>query len=42
MTEGERRRRADGLRAHVREYDVRAWTEGLLGDLDRVTRGGAG
>jgi trehalose 6-phosphate synthase len=30
----ERRRRAEALRAQVRENDVARWLEGLLGDLD--------
>jgi trehalose 6-phosphate synthase len=30
----ERRRRAEALRAHVREHDVGAWLAGVLDDLD--------
>jgi len=37
MEEGERRRRAEAIRAQVRENDVSKWVEGLLGDLDRVS-----
>jgi trehalose 6-phosphate synthase len=33
MEEGERRRRLDAIRAHVREHDVHAWLDALLGDL---------
>ena len=33
MDGDERRRRAEALRAHVREHDVSAWLRGVLGDL---------
>jgi trehalose 6-phosphate synthase len=33
----ERRRRAEALRAHVRENDVAAWLRGLLADVDAVS-----
>jgi trehalose 6-phosphate synthase len=33
----ERRRRAEALRAQVRENDVARWLEGLLGDVDPVS-----
>lgn len=33
MGEDERRRRAEGLRAQVREHDVSAWLRGVLADL---------
>ena len=33
MGEGERRRRAEGLREHVREHDVSEWLRGVLADL---------
>jgi trehalose 6-phosphate synthase len=33
MGEAERRRRAEGIRAHVRENDVSRWLAGLLADL---------
>jgi trehalose 6-phosphate synthase len=33
----ERRRRAEGLRAHVRRNDVAHWLQGLLDDLDAVS-----
>jgi trehalose 6-phosphate synthase len=36
MDEGERRRRADAIRAHLRENDVSHWIAGLLSDLKRV------
>jgi trehalose-6-phosphate synthase len=36
MDEAERRRRREAISAHVRENDVRAWLDGLLGDLDGV------
>jgi trehalose 6-phosphate synthase len=32
----ERRRRLDGIRAHVREHDLGAWIEALLREFDRV------
>ena len=34
MAPDERRRRADGLRAQVRESDLSAWIAGLLPDLE--------
>ena len=37
MGADERRRRADGLRAHVRENDVARWLQGLLDDVDAVS-----
>jgi trehalose 6-phosphate synthase len=36
----ERRRRLEGLRAHVREHDVAAWAEAQLADFDRATSTG--
>jgi trehalose 6-phosphate synthase len=33
---GERRHRAEAIRAHVRENDVETWIEAQLADLDRV------
>jgi trehalose 6-phosphate synthase len=33
---GERRRRADAIRGHVRAHDIREWVEGQLADLDAV------
>ncbi len=33
MPEEERRRRAEGLREHVRQHDVTAWLRGVLSDL---------
>ena len=36
MERGERRRRAEGLRAQVREHDVAALARGLLADLEPV------
>jgi trehalose 6-phosphate synthase len=33
---GERRRRLDALREHVREHDVAAWVDTLLAALDRI------
>jgi trehalose 6-phosphate synthase len=32
----ERRRRADGIRGHVRAHDIREWVEAQLADLDAV------
>jgi trehalose 6-phosphate synthase len=32
----ERRRRADAIRAHVREHDIKEWVDAQLGDLDAV------
>jgi trehalose 6-phosphate synthase len=37
MSAGERRTRADAIRAQVRENDVSRWVQGLLADLDRVS-----
>jgi trehalose 6-phosphate synthase len=36
MEEGERRRRLDTIRAHLRRHDVGAWGEAQMADLDRV------
>jgi len=36
MDGGERRRRLDAIRAHVREHDLAEWGAGQLADLDRV------
>ena len=36
MSGAERRRRAEAIRAHVREHDVAAWGVAQLADLDRV------
>ncbi|HEY2542029.1 MAG TPA: trehalose-6-phosphate synthase, partial [Gaiellaceae bacterium] len=36
MDTAERRRRLEGIRAHVREHDVGAWGDAQLADLDRV------
>jgi trehalose 6-phosphate synthase len=36
MDPGERRRRLEAIRAHVREHDVAAWGDAQLADLDRV------
>jgi trehalose 6-phosphate synthase len=36
LPQGERRRRLDGLRSHVREHDLGAWIDSLLADFDRV------
>ena len=33
---GERRRRAEAIRAHVREHDIREWISAQLSDLDAV------
>ena len=33
---GERRRRADAIRAHVREHGIREWIEAELSELDAV------
>jgi trehalose 6-phosphate synthase len=41
MPDAERERRAAGIRAHVREHDVRAWIVGQLADLDSIVEGGA-
>jgi trehalose 6-phosphate synthase len=37
MEPGERRRRAEAIRAQVRENDVVKWVQGLLADLDRFS-----
>ena len=37
LPESERRRRLEGIRAHVRQHDVGAWIERPLGALDRGT-----
>jgi trehalose 6-phosphate synthase len=36
----ERRRRAEAIRAHVREHDVARWIDAQLADLDAVGKGG--
>ena len=36
MKPGERRRRIQGIRRHVRRHDIRAWIEAQLADLDRA------
>ena len=36
MSPEERARRADAIRAHVREHDLSEWVEALLADLDAV------
>jgi len=36
MPAAERKRRADALRAHIREHDLAEWVEALLADLDAV------
>ena len=36
MAPAERRRRIEGIRAHVREHDLAAWIEAQLEDLDHV------
>jgi trehalose 6-phosphate synthase len=33
---GERRRRADAIREHVRRHDIREWIDAQLADLDAV------
>ena len=33
---GERRRRADAIREHVRAHDIREWIDAQLADLDAV------
>jgi trehalose 6-phosphate synthase len=38
MEPGERARRADAIRDQVREHDVGAWLDELLGDFERVSR----
>ena len=37
LPEGERRERAEAIRAHVREYDIEWWLAAQLADLDRVS-----
>jgi trehalose 6-phosphate synthase len=37
LSEGERRDRAEAIRAHVREYDIEWWLAAQLADLDRVS-----
>ena len=39
MDAGERRRRLEGLCAHVRQNDLAAWVAAQLADLDRVASG---
>ena len=39
MPEAERRRRSDGMRAHVREHDLDAWLEAQLAQLAAVAPG---
>jgi trehalose 6-phosphate synthase len=34
---GERRRRAEAIREHVREHDLESWLDAQLSDLDRVS-----
>jgi len=36
MEAGERRRRLEAIRAHVREHDVAAWGDAQIADLERV------
>jgi trehalose-6-phosphate synthase len=36
MAPAERRRRIEGIRRKVREYDVTAWIETQLEDVDRL------
>jgi trehalose 6-phosphate synthase len=36
LDEGERRRRSDAIRGHVRRHDVGAWLDGLLQDAERI------
>jgi trehalose 6-phosphate synthase len=38
MEPRERERRAQAIRAHVRDHDVSAWLDALLGDFERVSR----
>jgi trehalose 6-phosphate synthase len=40
MSAEERRRRADAIRAHVREHDAARWIDAQLADLDAVGKGG--
>jgi trehalose 6-phosphate synthase len=39
MEAGERRRRAEAIRAHLREHDLTAWGSAQMADLDRVRSG---
>jgi trehalose 6-phosphate synthase len=39
MPADERRRRAEAIKAHVRERDLSAWVAALLGDFDRAASG---
>jgi trehalose 6-phosphate synthase len=39
MEAGERRRRLEGMRSHLREHDLAAWVAEQLADLDRVAAG---
>jgi trehalose 6-phosphate synthase len=39
MPSDERRARLEAIRDHVREHDVTAWIDALLGDLDRCAAG---
>jgi len=39
MDAGERRRRAEAIREHVRRHDIREWIEAQLADLDAVRSG---
>jgi trehalose-6-phosphate synthase len=41
MPDSERLRRAEGIREHVREHDVRAWMVDQLADLDSIVEGSA-
>jgi trehalose 6-phosphate synthase len=38
MDAGERARRADAIRSHVRAHDVSAWLDALVGDFEQVSR----
>ncbi len=40
MPDDERRRRAEGIRTHVRAHDVRAWIAAQLADLDSIVGAG--
>jgi trehalose 6-phosphate synthase len=37
LPDGERRSRAEAIRAHVREHDLAEWLDLQLADLDRVS-----
>jgi trehalose 6-phosphate synthase len=39
MDAGERRRRAEGMRAYLRDHDLAAWGAAQMADLDRVRSG---